>query len=146
MGDDCCVPYLQTNYCSAAQRSHLKVTYFLFFFPTRAFWLVQKRLWFPCRRVCWGSGHRPGTTKQAQEFPLYLISPWPAPISELFPQLPSWSKSQQMVTEMDLVFLGCKAFGKAKHSKKNESQALVIYKELSHSLNNVRISRSCQGF
>lgn len=42
--DDCRVPYLQMNHCSATQRSYLQITHFLFFFLTRRFWLVQKRL------------------------------------------------------------------------------------------------------
>jgi len=59
---------LQINHYLAAQRTYLKITYFPFFFLPRGFWPVQKRLWFPCHIVCWGSGHRPGKTKETHGF------------------------------------------------------------------------------
>lgn len=36
--------HLQLNHCSAARKSYSQITHFLFFFLTRRFWLVQKRL------------------------------------------------------------------------------------------------------
>lgn len=49
--DNCPVPYLQINHCSAAQKTYLRITHVLFFFLTRRFWLAQKRLRLPGHRV-----------------------------------------------------------------------------------------------